>query len=73
MANTYLPAGARLYPMLSMLGRDGLTVVLFFIGTGLSKETLRRVGVRPFLQGVCLWATIAIASLLAIRAGWIAL
>jgi uncharacterized integral membrane protein (TIGR00698 family) len=71
VANSYLPAGARVFGMLSGLGRVGLTVVLFLIGTGLSKETLRRVGARPFLQGVLLWAIIATASLLAIRAGWI--
>jgi uncharacterized integral membrane protein (TIGR00698 family) len=73
VANTYIPAGAALYPALSRLGRLGLTVVLFLIGTGLSKETLRRVGVRPFLQGICLWAIVATASLLAIRWGWISL
>jgi uncharacterized integral membrane protein (TIGR00698 family) len=73
VANTYLPIGAAAYPVLSRLGRIGLTVVLFLIGSGLSKETLRRVGVRPFLQGVCLWAIVATASLLAIRAGWITL
>lgn len=73
VANTYLPSGARVYPVFSRLGRLGLTVVLFLIGTGLSKETLRRVGVRPLLQGICLWAIVATASLLAIRAGWITL
>jgi len=73
MANTYFPAAGRVYPLLSRLGRLGLTVVLFLIGTGLSKETLRRVGIRPFLQGVCLWAVVATASLLAIRTGWITL
>ncbi len=73
VANTYLPIGAAAYPVLSHLGRIGLTVVLFLIGSGLSKETLRRVGIRPLLQGVCLWAIVAIASLLAIRAGWIEL
>jgi uncharacterized membrane protein YadS len=73
VANTYLPAGGTVYPVLSRLGRLGLTVVLFLIGTGLSKDTLRRVGIRPFLQGVCLWAIVAIASLRAIRAGWITL
>jgi uncharacterized integral membrane protein (TIGR00698 family) len=73
MANTYFPAAGMLYPVLSRLGRLGLTVVLFLIGTGLSKDTLRRVGIRPFLQGVCLWAIVATSSLLAIRAGWITL
>ncbi len=73
VANTYLPIASAIYPALSRLGRLGLTVVLFLIGTGLSKETLRRVGVRPFLQGIFLWAIIGVASLLAIRAGWITL
>ncbi len=73
VANTYLPAAGMVYPVLSRLGRLGLTVVLFLIGTGLSKDTLRRVGIRPFLQGICLWAIVATVSLLAIRAGWITL
>ena len=70
---TLLPAGAGAYARLVTLGKDGLAVVLFLIGTGLSRETLRRVGVRPMLQGVALWIIIATTSLLAIRAGWIAL
>lgn len=74
IANAYLPAGAAaLYPVLSRLGRLGLTVVLFLIGTGLSKVTIRRVGIRPFVQGVCLWAIVAAASLIAILVGWITL
>lgn len=73
VANTYLPVGAAVYPTLTRLGRLGLTVVLFLIGTSLSKDTVRRVGLRPFIQGVCLWLIIATASFMAIRAGWITL
>jgi uncharacterized membrane protein YadS len=73
VAFTYLPAGQILYTIFSKLGRIGLTVVLFLIGTGLSKETIRRVGVRPFLQGILLWAVVGVLSLMAIRAGWISL
>lgn len=73
VAYTYVPAGRVLYPALSRLGRVGLTVVLFLIGTGLSKETVKRVGARPFIQGISLWAVIAVLSLMAIRAGWITL
>ena len=73
VAYTYIPQGHILYAVLSNLGRIGLTVVLFLIGTGLSKETLQRVGARPFLQGVTLWAVVAVVSLMAIRAGWISL
>lgn len=71
LANTYLQAFHEAYPVLQKLGKTGLTVTLFLIGTGLSKETLRRVGVRPLAQGVMLWVIIAIGSLLVIRHGWI--
>lgn len=73
VANSYVPFLAPAYPILSRLGRIGLTLTLYLIGTGLSKETLKRVGTRPLVQGVLLWALVAIASLLAIRAGLIAI
>jgi uncharacterized integral membrane protein (TIGR00698 family) len=70
---TYLPAFAALFARFNALGKSGLTVVLFLIGTGISRETIRRVGIRPMVQGVLLWLALASASLLAIRAGWIAI
>jgi len=73
VASTYLPLFKVAYPALSALGRKGLTVTLFLIGTGLSRETLRQVGVRPLLQGVLLWIVVAVASVLAIRSGLISI
>jgi uncharacterized membrane protein YadS len=73
VANSYLPAGVSLYRSLSSLGRTGLTVVLFLIGTGLSPDTFRRVGMRPLLQGISLWIVVATLSLFAILHGWISL
>jgi uncharacterized integral membrane protein (TIGR00698 family) len=73
VANTYMPMFAPAYPVLSWLGKVGLTVTLYLIGTGLSMSTLKQVGARPLIQGVLLWAAVAITSLLAIRAGLIAL
>ncbi len=73
VANTYVPLLAPAYPILSRVGRVGLTVTLYLIGTGLSMSTLKQVGMRPLIQGVLLWAAVAITSLLAIRAGLIAL
>jgi uncharacterized integral membrane protein (TIGR00698 family) len=72
-ANTYLPAFSPAYPILSRLGKIGLTVTLYLIGTGLSRATLKQVGTRPLVQGVVLWAAVAIASLLAIKSGLIAI
>jgi uncharacterized integral membrane protein (TIGR00698 family) len=48
-----------------------LVVTLFLIGTNLTAGTIRRVGVRPFAQGVLLWAIVATATLGAIELGWI--
>ena len=63
MLNTYLPAGAGVYTQLSRLGKLGLTATLFLIGSGVSRKTLRQVGVRPLLQGVLLWLMVASVSL----------
>lgn len=71
--NTYVPFAANLYHAFSRLGTDGLTVTLFLIGTGLSRKTIREVGARPMMQGVLLWAVMAVGTLWAIRTGWIAL
>ncbi|MFA5203161.1 MAG: putative sulfate exporter family transporter [Lentisphaeria bacterium] len=46
--------------------KKGLTITLFLIGTGLSRDTLRTVGVRPVVQGVLLWGGVALASLYAV-------
>jgi uncharacterized integral membrane protein (TIGR00698 family) len=71
VANTYVPWLRPVYPMLAHLGITGLTVTLYLIGTGLSKATLREVGIRPLVQGVLLWAMIGLTSLEFIRLGWI--
>jgi uncharacterized integral membrane protein (TIGR00698 family) len=73
MANTYLPVGHFAYLLFNRLGKIGLTVTLFLIGTGISRSTLRETGIRPLAQGVLLWAFVAISSLMLIRGGWISL
>ncbi len=73
MANTYLLAGLPVYRLLSSLGKLMLIFTLFLIGATLSPAALRKVGPRPLIQGVLLWMVVAVASLLAIRAGWISI
>jgi uncharacterized integral membrane protein (TIGR00698 family) len=72
-ANTYLPAVHWASGTLRHCGVLGLTVTLFLIGSGLSKNTLRQVGMRPLLQGILLWLVVAAGSLALISKGWIAL
>ncbi len=73
IAGTYLPAFGPVYPQLTLLGKVGLTVTLYLIGTGISRTTLKQVGTRPLLQGILLWAIVAVSSLALIRMGWITL
>ncbi len=68
-----VPAGAPTFHVLSTLGKVGLTATLYLIGAGVSRATIKQVGPRPLLQGVLLWAIVAVTSMLAIRAGWIGL
>lgn len=59
------------YVQLARLGRLGLGVTLFLIGTGITRQTIRQVGARPMVQGVLLWIVVGSASLLMILKGWI--
>jgi uncharacterized integral membrane protein (TIGR00698 family) len=73
VVSTYGPQELRLSQMFFQLGRLGLTVTLFLIGTGISRATLKEVGWRPLVQGVLLWILVGVTSLYFIRTGWIAL
>jgi uncharacterized integral membrane protein (TIGR00698 family) len=67
VARTYLPDVATSAPTIKMVATAGLALALFLIGTGISKATLKAVGVRPLLQGVLLWAFISVAALLLVK------
>lgn len=69
VANSYVVAGAPVFASLAVLGRIGLTLTLFLIGSGISRATLKQVGVRPLVQGVLLWIIVATLSLWLIRSG----
>lgn len=69
--NTYLPDGRGVFSLLTHLARIGLTITLFLIGSGISKATLKKVGLKPLLQGVILWLIVAAGTLFLIRKGWI--
>ncbi|QIK54502.1 putative sulfate exporter family transporter [Dysgonomonas sp. HDW5B] len=64
--NTFIPAVQTVSPAIVMIAKRGLTLTLFLIGAGLSKEALKKIGVKPLLQGIILWAFISILSLLVI-------
>lgn len=45
------------------VARRGLTLTLFLIGAGLTRESLSKVGLKPLLLGIILWILIASGSL----------
>jgi uncharacterized integral membrane protein (TIGR00698 family) len=68
VARTYAPNFVlpSLFDAPVMLAKTGLTVTLFLIGASLSRATLRKVGVKPLVQGVLLWIAISLISLWAV-------
>lgn len=63
---TFVPGLAPLGDWVSFAGKRVLTVALFLIGTGISLELLKKVGVRVFALGVTLWLLAATGSFLAV-------
>ena len=63
LISSLLPNLGQLFHLLSGAGKLGLTATLYLIGTGISRSTLKQVGVRPLAQGIILWAIIATTSL----------
>ncbi|RZJ49974.1 MAG: putative sulfate exporter family transporter [Flavobacterium sp.] len=66
LLNSYVPKIAIIAPHVVGIAKIGLTVTLFLIGATLNINTLKSVGVKPFLQGFFLWIFIAGLSLTAI-------
>lgn len=64
-----LPQFPAIWQGLAAVSRQFLVVTLFLIGSGLTKEVLQRVGVRPMAQGVVLWILAGGVTLQAILSG----
>lgn len=63
IVRTYVSLPAAIYETLVEIAKKGLTVTLFLIGASLSLATLKKVGIRPLIQGVILWIVISLISL----------
>lgn len=69
--NNVLPEAHKYWDFLADGAKQLLSVTLFLVGAGLTRRLLRKVGVRPFIQGMMLWLFISIVSLIAIYLHWI--
>ena len=65
------PSAEAWWDHLADAGRLLMTVTLFLIGAGLTRATLRQIGLRPLVAAVILWILVSTLSLLAILSGWI--
>lgn len=65
--NTYVmglsEATVALSDAIYVLARKMLTLVMFFIGAGLSMKVIRSVGLKTLLFGITLWIVISVATL----------
>lgn len=66
LSNTYLSFIHPFTPYIVAVSKIGLTITLFLIGTGLSFETIKAVGVKPLLEGLLLWGLISTLVLIAV-------
>lgn len=65
LLNTWMPLPALSHVIVGA-SHAGLTLTLFLIGSGLSREVLKNTGVKPLVQGVIVWVAIAGATLAAV-------
>lgn len=64
--NTWFPSLAPLYSGIGIAAHQILILTLFLIGAGLSRHTLKNVGIRPLILGISLWVVVSVVSLTAI-------
>lgn len=64
LINTYLPIPETVTNTITFAAKAGLHLTLFLIGSTLSRETLRNVGIKPLIFSVLLWIGISLLGLL---------
>jgi uncharacterized integral membrane protein (TIGR00698 family) len=64
LLNTYLPPVDEISPYITASAKAGLNLTLFLIGTTLSINTLKTIGIKPLLFAIVLWLLISTGCLL---------
>lgn len=63
LINTFVPAIQTEATYIVVASKIGLKITLFLIGSGLSRQLIALVGVKPLIQGILLWLFISVLSL----------
>ena len=66
LVNSYFPAIKEVTNYVVDFSKSSLKVALFLIGTGLSVQNLKNIGIKPLLLGIILWVVISVISLFAV-------
>lgn len=66
---TLLPQFDQAWDTMAIFSKQALVMTLFLIGAGLTKDVLKKVGIRPLAQGVSLWLLASGSTLTAIMSG----
>jgi uncharacterized integral membrane protein (TIGR00698 family) len=64
LLNTYFPFFDQFSSGITLLAKSGLNLTLFFIGSTLSIQTLKTIGLKPLALAIFLWGFISVGSLL---------
>lgn len=64
VVGNYIPGMEETNAHLSWLGKKGMMVSLFFIGTSIKMEDVKKTGLKAFLLGITLWIVIGVLSLM---------
>lgn len=62
----FLPTGTPTYHHFEWLGKKGMVIALFLIGSGISFQEAKKAGWKSFILGISLWLFISIVSFLII-------
>ncbi len=63
LVNTYLVNNSLISTSIVSAAKTGLNIALFLIGTSLTFQSLKNVGIKPLLQGFALWIFISLLAL----------
>ena len=66
LVNTYAGIPAEVSKWIVLIAKQGMVLTLFLIGSSLSINVVKKVGLTPVILGVVLWVIIGIVSLGAI-------
>ena len=66
LVNSYFPVIKEVTDYVVDFSKSSLKVALFLIGTGLSFQNLKNIGIKPLLLGIILWVVISVISLFAV-------